>query len=230
MHHYRVLILTFAVFLVALIGGWMIVNAVRMSKNQFMTGLPPADIQKSLLPRSIELSKMRPPALRPEDPNRYGSATSVASVIEFGDFECEACKDMRKVVETVLPTFGGRVRFIWRDLPISDVNPDAKDAAIFARCAGHQRKFWEAHDALFDSPVLGERAYAVIAEVLDLNRAALASCRADPAVRGALDADVDAARSDGVTSAPFLFIGTQAVRGSITPTELEQDIKRFLSP
>ncbi|MEK7116353.1 MAG: thioredoxin domain-containing protein [Patescibacteria group bacterium] len=229
MHHYRVLILTLAVFLVALMGGWMIVNAIRISKDRFMTGLPTADIQKSLLPRSIELAKMRPPAFRTEDPHRYGSATSVASVIEFGDFECDTCKDTREVIEAVVPAFGGRVRFVWRDLPISDVNPNAKDAAIFARCAGRQGKFWEAHDALFDSPALGERAYAVIAEVLGLHRAALASCRTDPVVGAAIDADVDAARSDGVSSAPFFFIGTQAIRGSVTAEELEREIKRFLS-
>lgn len=229
MHRYRVLVLALAVFLVGLLGAWLLYSDIQTSKERFLAGSPPEEIQKALLPRTVELSKMRPPALRSQDYIRYGSATSIASVVEFGDYECETCKETKKAVDTVLPRFGGRVRFVWRDLPVSDVNPNARDAAIFARCAGQQGKFWEAHDALFASPALGERTYSAIAGLLGLNTSVLAQCRADPAIDGAIDMDTDTARNDGVTSAPFFFIGTKAVRGAVTPAELEQAIKLFLA-
>ena len=42
----------------------------------------------------------------------------------------------------------GKVRIAYRDFPLS-FHPNAKPAAVAARCAGAQGKFWEMHDALF---------------------------------------------------------------------------------
>lgn len=229
MNRQRTVILSVAVAAVVLMSAWMIYSEIQTARTTFMTGLPPEEIKKALQPRTVELSQLRPPALRAMDPIRYGSTTSVASVVEYGDYECEACHELKRTIETVLPTLGGRVRLIWRDLPVRDVNPNAFEAAVFARCAGVQGKFWNAHDALFNAPTLGERAYADIAANLGLNTTALATCRADQSVRNALQFDVDVARNDGIGSVPLLFIGTKALQGNISAAELEQEIKRFIA-
>lgn len=171
---------------------------------------------------------MRPPALRATDPMRYGNATSLASVIEYGDFECASCKTLHATLKQVLPTFRGKVRFIWRDLPVSDVNPQAVSAAIFARCAGIQGKFWDAHDALYASAKLNETTYNAIATNLKLNTSALAACRRDPEIKQAIEKEVETARNDGINAAPFLFIGTKAHIGPMTPEELKKEIELFL--
>ncbi len=227
-NHQRALLLTLAVALLLLLSGWLIWLGVQSSRSQFMTGLPPDEIRNAVLPQQVDLAKMRPPALRPTDPIRFGGATSVASVVEYGDFECAGCHEQEQAVRTALPKFGGRVRLVWRDLPIKDENPNAFDAAVFARCAGVQGKFWDAHDALFAAPSLGETAYAAIARDLRLNLTALAQCRADPAVAAAVTDDVDISRGDGVTSAPFLFIGTRAAKGPVSADEIEQELLLFL--
>ncbi len=229
MHHYRILILSLALMILVVFSGWFTVRELQSRKTKFAVGVPPADIQKVFGSEPTDLARLRPPAVRAKDPIRYGSATSVASVIEFGDFECEACKETRNVIEAVVPKFAGNVRFIWRDLPIRAENPHAFEAAIFARCAKEQGRFWEAHDALFDSPALGERTYAAIASLLKLDSPSMARCRQDALVRAELETDLDTAERDGMTLAPTLFVGTKAIRGSVTTEELERELKLFLA-
>ena len=225
----RIAVLSFATLTIVLISAWLVYAAIQTSKTTYDTGAPPPDVVSNLQPQTIPLNEMHPPAPRASDPIRYGSATSVASVIEFGDYECPNCHDVNKVIASVLPTYHGRVRFIWRDLPVTDVNPDAMDVAIFARCAGLQGKYWEAHDDLFSASSLGESTYAAIAASLKLNASALASCRADSNIRAAIQNDIDTSRADGENATPFLFIGTTAHQGVITPEELKQKIDAFIA-
>ena len=229
MNAQRTTILCLATASLLLVSGWIVYGAIQESKTKFMTGLPTEDIVKALQPKVIALSDLHPPAPRSSDPVRFGSATSVASVIEFGDFECETCREVQTSIDAVLPKFHGSVRFIWRDLPITDVNPNAFEAAVFARCAGQQGKFWDAHDALLTMPTLGEAAYTSIAQTLGLNLTSLSACRADQVLRANLQNDIDESRADGINTAPLLFIGTTAHQGMISPDDLEKGIKSFIA-
>lgn len=229
MNRQRSFLLVGMVCLLLVLSGWILYGQIQTARTTFMSGAPTAEIQSALVPKTVPLADLKPPAVRPEDEIRYGSPTSVASVIEFGDYECESCRALDPVIQRVLPTFKGTVRFVWRDLPVKDVNPDAFEAAMFARCAALQGKFWEAHDALLAAPSLDESTYASIASNLKLNAANLASCRADANGRAALQNDVDVARNDGINAAPLLFIGTAAHQGPMTADELIQRIKAFLA-
>jgi protein-disulfide isomerase len=46
--------------------------------------------------------------------------------------------------------FGDELRFVFRNLPLSDVHPRAQIAAEAAEAAGAQGTYWEMHDLLFD--------------------------------------------------------------------------------
>ena len=229
MNRQRNLLLVGMVALLLILSGWVIYGQVQIARTTFMSGEPTAEITNALQPKTVPLSELHPPAIRTQDEIRYGSATSVASVIEFGDYECESCRALDPVIKSILPKFKGAIRFVWRDLPVKDVNPDAFEAAMFARCAGLQGKFWETHDALIAAPALDEPTYANIAANLKLNSANLASCRNDSTLRQSLQDDVDAARNDGINAAPLLFIGTTAHQGIITPEDLTQQIKNFIA-
>ena len=43
----------------------------------------------------------------------------------------------------------GRLRFVFRHLPLHEVHPDAQRAAEAAEAAAAQGSFWEMHDALY---------------------------------------------------------------------------------
>lgn len=220
--------LAFFVIVLLSLSGWLIWRGIDLSQNSYLTGAPPEDLKNSLAPKNIDLATMHPPAVRATDPMRYGGATSVASIIEYGDFECENCRAMSQVLQDTLPRYGGTVRLVWRDLPVSDKNPHAMDAAIFSRCATIQGKFWEVHDALMQAVNLNETTFSAIALNAKLDQGLLAACRRDPSIQRLIEEDVNVSRHDGVDSAPFLFIGTKAHRGIIDQATLEKEIETFL--
>ena len=78
-----------------------------------------------------------------------GPPHAVATVVEYGDFECPNCKQAQPAVKMLLERFAGRVRFVFRHFPLEEVHPHSLTAAQAAECAGGQGKFWEMHDLLF---------------------------------------------------------------------------------
>ena len=73
------------------------------------------------------------------------------TVVEYGDFECPNCKQAAPAVKLLLHKFAGRVRFVYRHLPLEGVHPHAMQAAHAAEAAGAQGKFWPMHDLLFEN-------------------------------------------------------------------------------
>jgi protein-disulfide isomerase len=78
-----------------------------------------------------------------------GAPHAVATVVEYGDFECPNCKQAQPAVKLLLERFAGRVRFAFRHFPQEETHPHALGAAQAAECAAGQGKFWEMHDLLF---------------------------------------------------------------------------------
>ena len=78
-----------------------------------------------------------------------GAPHAVATVVEYGDFECPNCKQAQPAMKMLLQRFSGRVRFAFRHFPLEEVHPHALSGAQAAECAGGQGKFWEMHDLLF---------------------------------------------------------------------------------
>ena len=102
-----------------------------------------------------------------------GSAPAPVTVVEYGDFECPACKLAYPAVKLLIKTFGSAVRFAYRHFPLVEVHPHAELAAEAAEAAGAQGKFWPMHDLLFENQqhlkANNLRAYAQRLE-LDLSR------------------------------------------------------------
>ncbi len=131
-------------------------------------------------------------------------------IIEFTDLQCPYCARFaldtwpllrERYVDT------GRVRFATRDLPLP-MHEFALPAAVAARCAGQQGKFWEYREALFrDQALLGRQRYAELAGTFGLDTRRFESCRADPAVLQAVRADAALAASSGIASTPSFVIG-----------------------
>jgi len=79
-----------------------------------------------------------------------GSATAPVTLVEYGDYECPYCGQAYPIVKAVQRTLGPRVRFVFRNFPLSEMHPNASNAAEAAEAAGAQGKFWEMHDTLFE--------------------------------------------------------------------------------
>lgn len=221
------LLIVFAAICLGL-GGWIVYQSINQNNNTFVAGAPPKALSEVFVPANIPLSRLRPPALRASDPMRFGGASSSASLILFGTYRCPTCKELDKTISSTLPKYRGVLRYVWRNLPNPDNKQEMEDA-IFAYCAGLQNKFWVTHDAMMAAPELDELAYSQISDLAKLDRDLMNRCRFDASVSNLIRRDSEVAGSDGVTSTPLLFIGTEAVNKPLTGSEIDNKIRLFMS-
>ena len=86
----------------------------------------------------------------PED-HAQGPENAEVTLAEYGDYECPHCGRAYSIVKQVQKHFKKRLRFIFRNFPLSEMHANAEAAAEVAEFAGSQGKFWEMHDLLFEN-------------------------------------------------------------------------------
>ncbi len=79
-----------------------------------------------------------------------GTTTGKATLIEYGDFQCPACKSAYPNVKDLTTTYKDQLVFIFRNLPLTSIHPNARAGAAAAEAAGLQGKYWEMHDKLYE--------------------------------------------------------------------------------
>src|SRR3989441_6068049 len=106
-------------------------------------------------PVAARLPSPQFPPVQGEDPlqaRTKGRTDAPVTVYEMADFQCPAC---RMFAVTVLPTLEreymqkGKVRWVFINLPLTTIHPNAVAAAEVAMCASRQGRFWPVHDALY---------------------------------------------------------------------------------
>lgn len=83
-----------------------------------------------------------------------GRADAKVTLIEFSDYECPFCERHFTQTEPQIKKDyidSGKVKFYYRDFPLSSIHPGAQKAAEAARCANDQGKYWEYHDLVFSN-------------------------------------------------------------------------------
>ena len=86
-----------------------------------------------------------------EKDHALGPADAPVTLVEYGDYECPDCLNAFPIVKQLIAEFGPRLRFVFRNFPMSNVHPHASVAAQAAEAAASQGKFWEMHDLLFEN-------------------------------------------------------------------------------
>jgi Na+/H+ antiporter NhaA len=153
------------------------------------------------------------PAVDPDRDRVRGPRVAAITVIEFGDFECPYCGQAEPVVRELLTDT--TIRYVWRNLPLTDVHPRAQLAAEAAEAAAAQGAFWPMHDLLLQhQDALARVDLLHYAEQLDLDAGRLG----DDLDRGAhttrIAQDVESADLSGVSGTPTFFINGQRHYGA----------------
>src|SRR5258706_2369419 len=82
--------------------------------------------------------------------HRWGPETAPVTVVEYGDYECPYCGKAYPIVKEIQRRLGDRLRFVFRNFPLTQSHPHAEHAAEAAEAVAVQEKFWEMHDYLFE--------------------------------------------------------------------------------
>lgn len=157
-----------------------------------------------------QVTAQAPSAPEAPNPRILGSASATVMIVEFTDLQCPYCarfalQTWPKLKADYVDT--GKLRFATRDLPLP-MHSFAMPAAIAARCAGQQGKYWEFREALFHEQArLGTEPYAELASRLGLDGEPFARCRADPAMLQSVREDIALAAASDIDSTPSFVIG-----------------------
>ncbi len=135
-----------------------------------------------------------------------GPADAPVTVVEFSDYRCPACRKAHEVVGDLRRTYAGRVRWIFKDLPL-ERHQAAFKMAEAGRCAQDQERFWEYQDLLFQAPGDPEPGDLVaLAQSLGMDPGRFERCLAEGKHRPDVLADIQAAREAGVDATPTFIV------------------------
>ena len=152
-----------------------------------------------------------------------GAATAPVTVYEMADFQCPAC---RSFTVTVMPTLekqfiqSGKVRWVFINLPLTDIHPNAMAAAEVAMCASRQGRFWETHDALYllqdDWAKLEQPREKLIAlaQRTGADRKQLIACLDSGTARTEVEQDAQRAVRSGAHATPSFYIEGGLLQGA----------------
>lgn len=136
-----------------------------------------------------------------------GPESAEVTLVEYGDYECPYCGQAYPIVKQIQKRFGKRLRFVFRNFPLSQMHPHAEAAAEVAEFAGAQGKFWEMHDQLYENQArFGEALYLSLGEKLGLSTTALRQALMEETYKARVRADFASGVRSGVNGTPTFFI------------------------
>ncbi len=142
-----------------------------------------------------------------------GRASTSLVFVEYSDFECPACEVAQPALRALYAEFASTTTFVYRHLPLSQ-HKNAELAALASEAAAKQGKFWEMHDALFDSqrqwagiPEAQAKAFFVkLAENLALETVRFSADLESDELRARVRRDADEATRIGVRGTPTFYV------------------------
>jgi protein-disulfide isomerase len=129
------------------------------------------------------------------------------TLVEYGDYECPHCGRAYPIVEELRRHFGDRIRFVFRNFPLTQVHQYAELAAEAAEAAGAQDRFWEMHHALFTHQNTLDKSHLLhFATELGLDAARFSEALAGHNFRSRVKEDFMSGVRSGVNGTPTFFI------------------------
>jgi protein-disulfide isomerase len=102
--------------------------------------------------QGIDATPALHPPVGPDDHSR-GPEDAPITLVEYGDFQCPHCYRAHGIVRSLLKRFGKRLRFVFRNFPLSELHPHAVAAAEAAESvAAHagEAAYWKMYDAIYE--------------------------------------------------------------------------------
>lgn len=158
-----------------------------------------------------------------------GDVHAPVEIMQFGDYESVDCAKANEVVASLLETYAGKVKFIFRHFPQLKIHQKAHKAAEAAIAAGQEGKFWEMHKEIFSHQrnlgIISLKSYAK--EIGTTNKKFL-----DELISGTygwqVQGDLQEGIKMGVTKLPAFFINGKAFEQEPTLKNLSAHINSLL--
>ena len=169
-----------------------------------------------------------------ENVRSEGPEDAAVTVVEFADFQCPYCRRAQATLTALREEYKDRVRWVFKDLPLPDIHPEAVRAAMAARCADQQKKFWPFQAKLFELELFTDENYENAAKEVGVNAKKLMECLNEGAVEQDVFREATEARSFGIQATPLFLINGIQITGARPIGEfravIDQELKRAEKP
>lgn len=173
---------------------------------------------------------------RSPDKDKNIAADTVVTLEEFGDYQCPPCGQLHPTLKKLKQQYGANLNFIFRNLPLTKIHPNALAAAQAAEAARVQNRFWEMHDLLYENQALWNddinprSIFIKFAADLGLNTAQFTRDLDDKQIQMRIEGDEDAAAKQGIDGTPTILINGRQLRAEMTtPDGVRKGIELMLS-
>jgi protein-disulfide isomerase len=214
------------------------------AKAQVVSFLISADSKKLVRMETFDLDKI--PALNIDVAGRpvRGNPDAKVTVINFDDLECPYCARMHQALfPSTIDRYKDKVRFVYKDDPLTELHPWAMHAAVDANCLAAQNStvYWTYVDYLHShgQEINGEdrnlvKSFAALdriarqeATIAKLDETALDACLTKQDATK-IQASAHEAEALGVDGTPALFIAGERISGVVPQEQLYTVIDRAL--
>lgn len=163
-----------------------------------------------------------------QDDPVLGPGNAPITIVEFSDYQCPACRRSHELVRQLRKSYGERVRWVFKDFPLPG-HQWARSAALAARCAAEQGRFWEYQDALFASQEeLASAQLTQLARELDLQVEPFSQCLETAKFQDRIDKDIEQGKRLGFDTTPTFVINNRVVSGAPPAARFRQIIDEEL--
>ena len=197
----------FGVFLVAalLVGGC----TTNPQIDNGAAGSPPSGGNNVAGPNAVDFM---------DDDPIMGDSNAPLTIVEFSDYQCPFCKRFRdQTLDQLKAEYidTGKVKFIYRDFPLTSIHQYAQKAAEATECADDQGMFWEYHDIVFANPnALDLTSLKQHAATLGLNTGEFNECLDSGKHASEVSKDLSDGQRAGARGTPFFLVGNTALSGA----------------
>ena len=145
-----------------------------------------------------------------------GSSNAPVTLVEYGDYECPYCGQAYPMIKKVKRHLGNKLRFVFRNFPLTEIHPHAQHAAEAAEAAAVQGRFWEMHDYLYEhQQALDDKYLEKYADNLGLNLTKFNIDMSSHAHAGRIREDFLSGVRSGVNGTPTFYINEIRYNGSL---------------
>jgi protein-disulfide isomerase len=167
-------------------------------------------------------SSLRVP-VSPQD-HAQGSPDAPVTLVEYGDYQCPHCARAHPIVKELQRRLGGRLRFVFRDFPLTEMHPDALHAAEAAESVAAQlgeEGYWKMHDTIYEhqqdsATALSDRYLLRYAASVGADEARVAADLESDAYVERVEAEFSGGVRSGVNGTPTFFVNGERYDGDWT--------------
>lgn len=211
--------------------GIMLVTVVVLVGGVFFAskmGSSPSSATNNSTPVSDEQKKLLEVV---SDDYIKGNKEASVTLVEYLDFECEACGAYYPLVKQLAEEFKTDVRFVNRYFPLPG-HKNGLPAALAVEAAARQGKYWEMHDKLFneqknwgEKQAADPKIFEGYAQAIGLNMDQYKKDVASKEVKDRVERDKNSGTKLGVSGTPTFFLNGDKIPNPKTP----EDFKTFIN-